>query len=145
MRVNQAIVKTLVAGVALSSGLVVGVFASGAASAGNHANRADLAPHVFPTNVYGQTYGSGLDAVSPANEPDLIQAYATNGVLGYVRAADLDGTAPTNPISALAQERAAQAAHGRTIPVYAQDGRTVVGSFTIGSPVSGTIVVAPRN
>lgn len=72
--------------------------------------------------------------MSDAQMPDLVQAYATNGKTGYVRASDLDGPQltleqvrelPTNAQGQLHEP-------ARSIPVYdAQDGSTVIGTFVI--------------
>ncbi|WP_415855227.1 hypothetical protein [Sinomonas sp. G460-2] len=88
----------------------------------------------FPKNARGETYGSG--AVSKAgDEPDLIAAIADdNRTRGYVRKTDMASRAqPKNP-----EEVRARAVSGKTgrvgdkeVPLYAQDGVTVVGSFTV--------------
>lgn len=44
----------------------------------------------YAINASGQTYGSDLQANSPANQPDLILVVATNGKEGYVLRSDLD-------------------------------------------------------
>lgn len=76
------------------------------------------------TNAEGKEFGSGD---TTAETPDLIAAYTTDGQLGYVKQADLDGVAPENPAAA-----AALSATPRSVPVYATDGTTQLGTFQIG-------------
>jgi hypothetical protein len=86
------------------------------------------------TNSHGQTYG----AENSGGTPDLIAVLATNGKLGYVFAqqlADVDGDTAAQHFTSPAQALAWQKAHeGQTtsIPVYKSDGRTQIGSFTVG-------------
>lgn len=77
----------------------------------------------WAVNERGQTYGVENDNGSP----DLISAYATNGLVGYVLAAELDGPQPANPSEALTFTSPPM-----TIPVYESDGITVIGSFSRG-------------
>lgn len=44
----------------------------------------------YDINDSGLTYGSALEAPCAETEPDLIKAWATNGLLGYVYKKDLD-------------------------------------------------------
>lgn len=77
-------------------------------------------------NENGETYG--ID--SPELQPDLIQAQATNGRVGYVRRVELEqasGPQPTSPTDA-----AGQVPEGATIPVYQNDGETIIGEFVVG-------------
>jgi hypothetical protein len=81
-----------------------------------------LAPP-YPVNENGMTYGSGahIDADDPG--PDLVAAYGVHGRCGFIRSADRAG----------ARERAAgRGRDARDIPLYAQDGVTVIGSFHVG-------------
>jgi len=106
--------------------------------------RADDDLPAFPVNAFGQTYGSGGFG---AQSPDLILATGIDGIVGYVLRSDLDGETgpvirPNNPDEAALymeklEELAAEArARGEwfvyTIPLYASDGRTVIGEFAIG-------------
>jgi hypothetical protein len=91
----------------------------------------------YPANANGQTYGSAEKAISSATEPDLIQAVASNGTVGYVSKAQLDqadgATAAASfksPADAVAWEQSS-ADVDHTINVYAKDGTTVVGTFTV--------------
>lgn len=92
------------------------------------------APHIFVRNASGLTLGSELDATTPASAPDLIEAYATNGKLGYVMKKDLHPAGPTSPTGALQANRA----RSTNITVYKSDGKTVIGVFQI-DPGSGKV------
>ena len=75
------------------------------------------------------TFGSGanIDADDPG--PDLLGAYGVDGTFGYIRSTDRD-----QPARTLAEARAATQSPrrgGYDIPLYAQDGVTVIGSFHI--------------
>jgi hypothetical protein len=94
------------------------------------ATASEPAPTNWPKNASGQTYGSGLRATSPADEPDLICVEATNGRLGYSLRADLEGPEPRTPEEAL-RLQAAQGGRPREIPVYLADGHTGIGVFLI--------------
>lgn len=68
----------------------------------------------YPTNANGQTYGSGdTDGATPT----LIEAYGKAGNRGFVYADDLRPSPDRPPI--------------REIPLYENDGLTVIGSFAI--------------
>ena len=64
--------------------------------------------------------------------PDLIEVTADNGVNGYVLSEDLLG-----PLSDLSREAIELTEDGgstaRELPVYAQDGKTVLSSLTVSS------------
>ncbi len=98
----------------------------------------------FPTNARGETYGSAAGLV-PSNEPQLISAVGTSPtgqqVQGYVSASALnaaEGGNATTPQQALAAEHAAASARPETIPLYAENGVTVIGSFTLSPPQGNT-------
>jgi hypothetical protein len=102
----------------------------------------------YPANANGQTYGSAAPAPGvppgPVHEPDLISAIGTalngNGrVTGYVLRSQLDadtGADVTTPAQAVAWTEAhtGSKATAVSIPLYAQDGTTVIGTFTIAPP-----------
>ena len=44
----------------------------------------------YPVNQSGESYGSGLLAEIVGEEPDLIEAIGVNGIVGYVRAEELE-------------------------------------------------------
>ena len=58
--------------------------------------------------------------------PDLIKAVGDAGTEGYVRNADLQGPQPSNP-----EEAVKMSGQERTIPLYAADGTTVIGTYTL--------------
>lgn len=88
--------------------------------------------HVFPKNENGQTYGSSADADSLETEPDLIAALGVDGTEGYVKRTDLEGEMPRTPEEAIASMNNNEASNGRQIPLYAADGKTVIGVFNVG-------------
>lgn len=104
--------------------LTAGVLLAARADAGDEYSPPD---RTFPRNEAGQTYGSALDA---AVEPDLIEAYGSNGTLGYVKKTDLYGELPSSPAEALESKARTREA----IPLYAADGVTVVGEFVFDEP-----------
>lgn len=59
----------------------------------------------------------------------LILAMGEGGTIGYVRSADLEGPEVRTPEEALAYQR--QGPSRREIPLYAEDGVTVIGTFEI--------------
>lgn len=95
-------------------------------------------------NKSGQTFGAASDAeeslriagvLSESEErefyPDLILAQGDDGKTeGYVYYDDLYGHPPNDP-----DERAewSKTRNGISIPLYEKDGKTVIGSFTLGS------------
>ena len=85
----------------------------------------------YPENARGMTYGSGAAVDEDDPGPDLVAAYGTNGRCGFVRAADRDGDRPRDPQEA-ADHMADLDPDGYDIPLYAQDGVTVIGRFHIG-------------
>ena len=86
-------------------------------------------------NEKGQTYGSNLANTEYGNEPDLILVEADNGKSGYVYKDDFYDTAnqPKNPEEAVAYMENLKKEGPKTIPVYESNGKTVIGSFKIGS------------
>jgi hypothetical protein len=88
--------------------------------------------HKWAVNSNGQTYGSLLNSTSSATDPDLVQVIATNGKTGYAYSSQLDPPAPSSPATAVAQQNADTA--GTYVPVYAQDGTTVIGQFEVAEP-----------
>lgn len=98
-------------------------------------NRSNAPAPNYPRNDNGLTYGSSADATSPGNEPDLIQAMATNGKSGYVYRTDLTPPEPASPEEAVAQN--ALNDEPKVISVYEQDGATVIGEFVLAAPSQG--------
>lgn len=94
----------------------------------------------WPTNANGQTYGALGDAPVA---PDLVWVlgFTPNGSAkyGYVFSEDLvqaqnGGPEPTSPAQALEQQRAQEQRYpdGQRLPMYENDGMTVIGYFTVG-------------
>lgn len=93
-------------------------------------------PPTYSTNANRQTYGSLLNSTSSATDPVLARVIATNGATGYVYTSQLNQSA-ASPGAAVAQQSAN--ATGRYIPVYAQDGTTVIGQFEASEPHAATL------
>lgn len=81
-------------------------------------------------NAKGEVYGSEIFLNQMGIEPELILAEGNDGIIGYVRAEDLE----TDNVQTL--DEAIAYMDNRTlsykIPLYAPDGKTVIGAFTIG-------------
>ncbi|AGL01883.1 hypothetical protein [Desulfoscipio gibsoniae] len=117
--------RIVITGVALISGLSLGIFGFGPAIANQNQ---ELAP-VYQINENGQTYGSAANATTEENEPDLILAEGEDGTIGYVLSKDLNGKQPKTPKEALEIQRNTPST--RIIPLYDVDGKTVIGEFKI--------------
>lgn len=145
-RVARSVVIALVVLTLGTSLGVVAVSEIGGASIGT----TGLTPGAtLPQNSSGLTYGSALGALGEAGVPDLVLVIATNGKQGYVyksalNAADGSDVASLQGAAAWA---AGGATVGHTIAVYANDGTTVVGAFTIlpASPVGALPPGSPGN
>lgn len=124
--------RTLIIGICLVAGIIVGVFGSGYAIATTSIQ--DLAP-VYQRNDSGQTYGSALNVTSQDKMPNLVLAIGVDGTVGYLQLADFMGELPKNPEEALAQqnklESNAKAGIVQQVPLYAADGKTIIGAFNI--------------
>jgi hypothetical protein len=103
----------------------------------------------FFVNESGYTYGTikppmpGDDmSVSEENTPDLIACVGIDGTVGYCYKTDLDGEQPNNPEEAIEymkrlekryeEMRRTGEVYVSIIPLYAEDGVTVIGEFGIG-------------
>jgi hypothetical protein len=86
----------------------------------------------YPLNDRGMTYGSGAGIDEDDPGPDLLAAYGTNGRCGFIRSADRERDQPRNPQEAV-DYMADLDPDGYDIPLYAQDGVTVIGRFHIDS------------
>ncbi len=133
MKTSRRVITGATAGV-LAGAVAGGVFIANAASAGSLPSRSQDPAPTYSHNSSGLTYGSGLDATTPQNQPDLTQAYGENGVLGYVRTTDLNP--PDRPSIAAAQAAGLAGSAGRYVPLYTQDGKTVIGRFYLGPVAS---------
>lgn len=82
-------------------------------------------------NAAGQTFGPATDAAF-TDGPDLIEALATNGLIGYVSATALaDATGPAPSLA----EALASKSEPIELPVYLADGKTEIGVFLVEPPV----------
>jgi hypothetical protein len=90
----------------------------------------------WPVNEAGQTYGNSALA-APSDAPDLVTATATNGEQGYLLQTDIDSVTADALLNSGASFEAIQTwidtvgSVDHTIPVYAEDGTTVLGEFLI--------------
>lgn len=96
----------------------------------------------YALNEQELTVGTLAGTISPGTEPDLILAVATNGREGYVYKRDLDAADGTtamkefkSPEDALAWQKE-RGTKTIVIPVYLEDGKTVVGQFEVGGAPS---------
>lgn len=90
----------------------------------------DVRANGYPTNEMGQTYGPDIKENTDAEAgPELILACGENGVEGYVRAEDLN----YDPVETQEEVLEYQATREdqRRIPLYMEDGKTVIGSFVV--------------
>lgn len=67
-----------------------------------------------------------------------MEAIGEGGVSGYILEKDLEGEMPKTPEEAIALMNKQIAEGGRKIPLYKEDGKTVIGVFKIGV---GSVVV----
>ena len=142
MNRRARLVVIVVGGVA--AGALVGSVGVGVASAGRASSdvmNTNAAMPNYERNSAGLTYGSVRDAPRPDLEPDLILVETSNGQTGYARKADMDGPTFHSPADAIAWQQS-EGGKSRTIPVYAQDGVTVIGKFVMGSSHPGEDIVS---
>jgi len=131
MKFKQLGVRTLIISDALIAVIIAGSVGLGHAIANNLFNQSQAPAPVYPIDESGQTYGSSADAISRETEPDLICALGVDGIYGYVRSVDLNEEMPKTPQEALDQMAKNAAIGARQIPLYAVDGKTVIGVFNI--------------
>ncbi len=96
---------------------------------------AELIDHGYPVNGRGETYGpAGFEEW--LGEPDLELAQGKNGEAGYLRRSELDEATGAgrvhSPEEALAWNEYVRERGPVEIPVYREDGETVVDWFVIG-------------
>lgn len=139
MKLKSLLSRKIMICIALVAGIAIGWFGVGQAIADNLNSQGKEIVSSFLINENGQTFGSSLYCTSPEAEPDLVQAMGIDGTEGYVLKKDLDGEEPKTPEEALIMEKAEKALGGRTIPLYAVDGKTVIGEFKIGIGVTEEI------
>ncbi len=113
---------------------VVGVNASASSTAGDEFIVSSKSYGDYPKNSQGKAFGSALEAKTPADEPDLILAQGTNGKIGYILRSDARGPEPRTPAEAIApakQTFRTENPRTSTIPLYSEDGVTVIGEYLI--------------
>jgi len=98
--------------------------------------RSEYLSPLYPVNDNGQTYGPDLSDADTSS-PDLVACVGIDGTDGYCYKTDLDGYLPNTPEEALDYMKQLQSAkeesgYTRVIPLYASDGKTVIGKFGIG-------------
>lgn len=97
----------------------------------------------YPVNEQGQTYGSSSLAYEQIPEgilaseaieylPDLVSVVNSDGTEGYVLKEDFHPSTPTSPEEAIQMQNDG-AFDEKEVPLYASDGKTVLGTFTTGS------------
>ncbi len=84
---------------------------------------------LYRTNGDGLTYGTAACSWIYGNpKPDLVAAERPDGTSGYVKYEDLMGPQPKTPEEAVQMQKEGKF-NKREIPLYADDGKTVIGSF----------------
>lgn len=79
-------------------------------------------------NENGEIYGSEYELLPCGIQPDLISAIGVDGTKGYVKEADINYAPQT------LEEALAYTPIEREIPLYEDDGETVIGSFLVEAP-----------
>ena len=126
-------------GLALTTAAVIGLMLSLTNGPTTPSGRSE-----YPTNPAGESYGSSAGVV-PSQAPDLIEAIGkpTSGsghVMGYLRKSELEAASGGNIRFKTPQEAAAwqqSRPTSLTIPLYARNGTTIIGSFTVGEQGAG--------
>lgn len=134
-KMRRAVVAGLVLMGAMSAGIVGGNAVAGSVSSGaqKRPSAGELPSPGFARNAKGLTYGADIEAPNPAEGPDLVRVYATNGKVGYVYSKDLNAEpAFASPAEAAKWSADRLAAGPHSIPVFDSDGVTRIGDFNIG-------------
>ena len=94
----------------------------------------ELIEQGYPVNGRGETYGpAGYEEW--LGQPDLVTALGKNGVSGYLRQSEEEeasGGSVRTPEEAIAWTEYVRTRGPVEIPVYREDGETVVDWFVIG-------------
>lgn len=80
-------------------------------------------------NKNGEIYGSEMLLEQIGVKPDLIKAVGQDGTIGYVKATELDNSSVNCPEAALVYVN--NMPQQRVIPLYAEDGETILGEYVI--------------
>lgn len=122
-------VQTIISCVTLVTGMIIGTLTFSPAIADSLSGANNVPAPVYEKNKNGQTYGSSAFANTPDQEPDLISAIGVDGTEGYILATDFNGDQPKSPAEAVEHNKKLKPE--RKIPLYAVDGKTVIGEFKI--------------
>lgn len=133
-------VQTIITSITLVAGMVVGTLTFSPAIADNLSAKNNIPTPVYEKNKNGQTYGSSAFANTPDQIPDLISAIGVDGTEGYILATDFNGDQPKSPAEAVEHNKKLKPE--RKIPLYAVDGKTVIGEFKVQN---GKLTDTPNN
>lgn len=104
-----------------------------------------IEPAEYKVNSNNMTYGIASLASNSEELPDLISAVGNNGVNGYILKSDFNIGNPTSPEAVdeymeMKKKMKEQGINGFEVPLYAEDGVTVVDTFTIGKSNNNDIL-----
>ena len=89
--------------------------------------REEILKEGYPTNQAGETYGPAIENMFP---PDLMLATGEDNVRGYIKLSESAGKVAESPEEAVELNRSTKA---YTIPLYLQDGETIIGKFVLAN------------
>ncbi|GMA37790.1 hypothetical protein [Demequina litorisediminis] len=123
----------LIAGVGLVGGVGIGV-ALGVSGLGTSAppGAAPVAETHQPTVSNDDTRLG--EVILDEKEPEFIQAWGEDGTLGFVKSADLEPVKVSSPEDAARANDVADKVF--SIPLYDEDGKTVIGEFLVNDGAS---------
>jgi hypothetical protein len=141
---NVKRVKRTFAGVAVLAAIGVGG-ALGLVTSHGPSAAAQVSRPTYPTNARGETYGSASGARSDSQLPELISVRADNGQYGYITRSAFEGPGLSlQQVRALPRDAEGNfVAPSRVVAVYAQNGVTQVGVFTIVQGQTGPLTAMP--
>lgn len=144
IKTNAKLVKRSFAGVAVLAAIGVGG-ALGLVTSHGPSAAAQASRPAYPTNARGKTYGSASVARNDSQLPALISVRADNGKFGYIKRSAFEGPSLSlQQVRALPRDAAGNfVAPSRVVPVYAQNGVTQVGVFTIVQGQTGPLTAMP--
>ena len=145
---KRKLLSLSVAGV-LAVGFASGAVIAASISSASASDPSDADKAYFPVNEQGETYGSAIDQAPDGIEPDLIAAINQDGREGYIKKTDLEEAHPAaqgadDPRFTTKDIRGVEVAVIETgideIPFYAEDGRTIIGTFVVNPEQRGARV-----
>ena len=94
-------------------------------------NEINIAKHQFKNKDNNEIYTTNENI---SDEPDLIKAIGVDGVEGYVKKIDLydEENQPNTPEEAIEYMRNKSKNRSKFIPVYEEDGKTIIGKYKLG-------------